>query len=280
MSMNYGFIYDGKQDDKYVCNSDEYIFREECISSFSKMLAGIGLIAASMIALMAVPAQALVITAQENTPFSTVERAQTITFDDAPLRDLSLRTQRGGVEYIDKSGISYTGIGGDIVQGHGGGRYAAPPSQGDYNNTNNPYLSVGSFGNESSDIVTINLDVESDYFGFYFGSIDNHNNLYFYNGETLITSLTGEDILTLANGAHNINNALFLNIFAEEGENFDRVVFQSNNIAFETDNHAYRISEPVPTPAAILPILSGLCAAAKRRNQAKITEKNHQLDSL
>ena len=70
-----------------------------------------------------------------------------------------------------------------------------------------------------------------------------------------------------ANGDQSTRGARFVNIFAEEGENFDKIVFQSNSPAFESDNHAYRLAEPVPTPAAVLPILSGLFASAKRRKQ-------------
>ncbi|WP_225901250.1 PTPA-CTERM sorting domain-containing protein [[Leptolyngbya] sp. PCC 7376] len=220
------------------------------------------------------PAQALVITTQANTPFSTVEGAQTITFDDATLRASGLGNQRGGVDYTHESGVSYTGIGGDIVQGNKGGRYAAPPSQGDYDNTNNPYLTVGSFGNTASDIVSIDLDVESDYFGFYFGSIDTHNNISFFDGDQLIKSISGKAIRDAANGDQGVTGARFVNIFAEEGENFNRIEFQSDGIAFETDNHAYRVANPeaVPTPAAVLPILSGLFAAAKRRKQDDAAE--------
>ncbi|OKH18501.1 hypothetical protein NIES208_05975 [[Limnothrix rosea] IAM M-220] len=224
-----------------------------------------GLVASSAIALSAGSAQALSITAQANTPFSTVEGARTITFDNAVIGSLD------GAGYTHESGVSYRGIGGNIVTDSVGGKYAAPPSQGDYDNANNPYLTVGSYNTQE---LVIDFGVESDYFGFYFGSIDDYNNLFFYNGDELIASLTGKDIRENANGDQSVNGARFVNIFAEEGENFDKIIFQSNKKAFETDNHAYRLANPeaVPTPAAVLPILSGLFAVAKRRKQDDTAE--------
>lgn len=226
----------------------------------------LGLVAGTTVCLSANPAQALRITVQENTPFSTVEGAQTITFDDAGLGNLA-------TGYTHSSGVTYKGIGGDIVRNSVGGRYAAPPSQGAYNNANNPYLTVGSYNTRE---LVIDFGVESDYFGFYFGSIDDYNNISFWNNDEVIVSLTGSDIRRGADGNQSVSGARFVNIFAEEGENFNRIVFQSNNRAFETDNHAYRIAAPaeaVPTPAAVLPILGGIFAAAKRQKRDGTTEE-------
>lgn len=227
-----------------------------------KNLLGLSFIAGATVVLSAGSAQALIITAQTDTPFSTVAGAQTITFDNVALGSLG----NGG--YSDPSGVSYSGIGGDIVQNNGYG-YAAPPSQLGYDSQDNPYLTVGS--SNRSDLV-IDFGVDSDYFGFYFGSIDTYNNLQFFNNDELIASLTGADIRAQANGDRSVNGARFVNIFAEEGENFDKIVFQSDARAFETDNHAYRVADPVPTPAAVLPVLSGLFASAKRRKQRNTDE--------
>ncbi|NJN74274.1 MAG: PTPA-CTERM sorting domain-containing protein [Limnothrix sp. RL_2_0] len=230
-------------------------------SNLLKTLSSVGVLASIAVITNANPAQALLITVQENTPFSTVDGAKTITFDDAALGSL------GGTSYDHESGVSYSGVGGNIVKNSVGGRYAALPTQGDYNKQDNPYLTVGSYGNKKTDILTINFGVDSDYFGFYFGSIDNYNNIKFFNGDELVVALTGSDIKANANGNQSISGARFVNFFAEAGENFDRIEFQSDGIAFETDNHAYRQAEPVPTPAAVLPILSGLFMSAKRRKK-------------
>ena len=39
---------------------------------------------------------------------------------------------------------------------------------------------------------------------------------------------------------------LFINLVADEGEQFDRVVMRTNDIAFETDNHTYRLANRTP----------------------------------
>lgn len=230
-------------------------------SNLLKTLSTVGALASIAVITNANPAQALIITTQENTPFSTVDGAKTITFDDASLGNL------GGTSYDHESGVSYSGVGGDIVKNSVGGRYAALPTQGEYNKQNNPYLTVGSYGNSEQDILTIDFGVDSDYFGFYFGSIDTYNNIKFFNGDELVVALTGADIRANANGDQGTSGARFVNFFAEAGENFDRIEFQSNGRAFETDNHAYRQAEAVPTPAAVLPILSGLFMSAKRRKK-------------
>lgn len=224
-----------------------------------KNLLELALVAGTAALMSAGSAQALIITAQTNTPVSTVAGAQTITFDDAPLGSL------GNTTYTHSSGVSYSGIGGDIVQNNGYG-YAPLPDQPGYIQQDNHFLTVGSYN--TSDLV-IDFDVDSDYFGFYFGSIDTYNNLQFFNDGKLIAALTGSDIRAQANGDTSTTGSRFVNIFAEEGENFDQVVFQSNARAFETDNHAYRLAN-VPTPAAVLPILSGLFASAKRHKKKDI----------
>jgi hypothetical protein len=226
-------------------------------SNTLKTLSTVAAFASIAVITNANPAQALRITVQENTPFSTVDGAKTITFEDAVLGSL------GGSSYDHESGVSYQGIGGDIVENRTS-KYAPLPNQGAYNNQNNKYLTVGSFGNKKTDILTIDFGVDSDYFGFYFGSIDTYNNIKFFDGDTLIADLSGADIRANANGDQSKTGARFVNFFAENGERFDRIEFQSDGVAFETDNHAYR---DVPTPAAVLPILSGLFMSAKRRKQ-------------
>ncbi len=254
-----------------------------------KALFGIGLVASSAIALSANPAQALKITVKENTAFSTVENAQYIDFEDATLRDPSLGAGVGNVSYTDPvSGISYSGIG-DFVKNdlrvpkkNGGTRKVAaalPNQAGEYDNKDNTYLTVGSFVQGQKGTLADNLDEEgivkialggaSDYFGFYFGSIDTYNHIGFFNDGELVKAISGVDIRAAANGDQGASGARYVDIFAEADQLFDTVVFKSNGIAFETDNHAYRLADPeaVPTPAAVLPILSGLFAVAKRRKQ-------------
>lgn len=229
----------------------------------TKILAGTGLIVGSTLVFTAAPAQALTIQTHLNTPLSNVAGAQTITFDDVPLGNLV-----NG--YTHSSGISYQGVGGEVAINN---TYPFP-ADGGYNTFNNPILRSGYQNRES---LEIDLGRDSEYFGFYFAYIDNFNNIDIYDGDNLLQSLTGGDIKAIHGAPVSLlDDALFVDIFADAGESFDRVIFQSDRRGFESDNHAYLPTshdhDIVPTPTAVLPLLSGLFASAKRRRKHRIAE--------
>jgi hypothetical protein len=141
---------------------------------------------------------------------------------------------------------------GKAVQGSLSGIYAAPYLSGSngagFGNAPGvdatTYLSTG-VGN-----VTIVLPALQTYFGLLWGSVDAYNTLSFYNGATLVDSLTGSNVIGLANGDQGVNGTVYVNIGFDTA--FNRVVATSSQYAFEFDNVAFSPTNPVPEPGSLL----------------------------
>lgn len=159
--------------------------------------------------------------------------------------------------------VTYSNITTNIVQGSRRGQYATP-----YQNTSK-YLTIApSNQNVAGNTGFVNLDFAEaiDYFGFYAGSLDNYNFIDIYYGDQLLNTFSGSDVPgAIANGSWTSTESnMFINLIGEEGEKFDRVVMRSNGVAFETDNHTYRLADRnptrVPEPSSILGFLAiGAC---------------------
>jgi len=152
--------------------------------------------------------------------------------------------------------VSFTGDG-QAVQGSQSGVYAAPYLSGgngtlfgDPNNGQDAttYLTTG-IGS-----VTLTMPGEENYLGLLWGSVDGYNTLSFYDGSTLIGSVTGTDVTSNANGDQGQFGTFYVNITSTE--NFDRVVATSSSYAFEFDNVAYKPSA-VPEPSSFVLALAG-----------------------
>ena len=70
------------------------------------------------------------------------------------------------------------------------------------------------------------------YFGLLWGSVDNYNTLSFYNGSTLIGTITGADITPTATGDQGVNGTFYVNLVSTTP--FDRVVATSSQYAFSS----------------------------------------------
>jgi hypothetical protein len=116
---------------------------------------------------------------------------------------------------------------------------------------NTPYLSVA-FPYAAGTETFARPGNSYNYFGLYWGSIDEYNSLKFYNGDTLLKTVTGLDVIQsgvtlgdqISSGANRYVNFTFHDML------FDRVVFGTTNFAFESDNHAFA-NIPVPEPGSL-----------------------------
>ncbi|MEH1950128.1 MAG: PEP-CTERM sorting domain-containing protein [Nostoc sp.] len=220
----------------------------------------LALLGMTAVVMSANPASA--ITLQVNSgPFSSYADAKTVTFDDGTAND-------------PNGFVTYSNITSNIVQGSVSSQYASP--YGD----NTKFLTIAPVGSNvagDSGLVNIKFKESVNYFGFYAGSLDDYNFVDIYKGDQLLKTFSGADVPTaIANGSWTSSEAnLFVNLVADTGESFDRVVMRSNGVAFETDNHAYRLAS-VPEPSAMLGVLAiGACGMMSvfKRSQHKAMVK-------
>lgn len=202
----------------------------------------VALLGVTVVVMSSNPASAVTMTVNSGM-FSTYSDAKTVTFDDGTATD-------------PYGFVTYSNITTNIVQGSQSGQYASP-----YGDTTK-YLTIAPQNTSvagNTGFVTLNFKKAIDYFGFYAGSLDTYNFIDIYNGNQLLKTFSGSDVPTaIANGSWTSTQAnMFINLVGENGEKFDKVVMRSNGIAFETDNHAYRLaSQSVLEPNAMLGLLA------------------------
>ncbi|PHM06468.1 Npun_F0296 family exosortase-dependent surface protein [Nostoc sp. 'Peltigera malacea cyanobiont' DB3992] len=220
----------------------------------------LALLGMTAVVMSANPASA--ITLQVNSgPFSSYADAKTVTFDNGTAND-------------PNGFVTYSNITSNIVQGSVSSQYASP--YGD----NTKFLTIAPVGSNvagDSGLVNIKFKEAVNYFGFYAGSLDSYNFVDIYKGDQKLKTFSGADVPTaIANGSWTSTEAnMFINLVADTGETFDRVVMRSDGVAFETDNHAYRLAS-VPEPSAMLGVLAiGACGMMSvfKRSQHKAIVK-------
>lgn len=104
------------------------------------------------------------------------------------------------------------------------------------------YASIGSTTTPQS--ASLSLGSGVNYLGFYWGSVDSYNSLTLYNGNTVLATYTGSDVLNPANGYQGASGSAYVNFFAS-GPLITSAVFTSTAAAFEVDS----ITAGVPEPA-------------------------------
>jgi hypothetical protein len=153
--------------------------------------------------------------------------------------------------------------GGLVVTGSVLGQYATPP------NDESKYFTVGGTNPNAPSPGTVPFGFLASYFGFFGGSPDTYNSVQLFNGNTLIKTFSGTDIVNptiKANGDQSVG--YFFNIFADNSsEYFNKVEFLSSQAAFETDNHAVLAAVPEPETYAMLLAGFGVMGAVARRRK-------------
>lgn len=216
------------------------------------------------------------------TLFANPVKAITFSIGGTPVPEQGQFSSVPGVTTIDfESGAPTSGIvvysapgsGPAVVSGNLPYIYAPPPDDA------TKYLTVAPFGNELGNRpVTINFAQKLDYFGLHWGSFGEGNSMAFYKGDTLIQSFTDADIASMIGVG--LGYDAYVNFFAQAGEFFDKVVMDSSGIAFESDNHAYKIANPksVPDPSSTLGLLAfgtfGVSSLLKRKQQQEVLNSN------
>jgi MYXO-CTERM domain-containing protein len=174
-----------------------------------------------------------------------------------------------------------------VVSGAQGGVYAPPVISGSNGigfgaggatqpngATTTSYLTTGSTGAQgfANASMTFNLPFAAQYFGLLWGSVDTYNTLSFFDGTTLVGSITGSQVTSNATGNQGAMGTFYVNINSTVA--FNRVVATSSQFAFEIENVALQRgpgNDPdvtVPTPAAFGLFGLGLLALAALRRRA------------
>lgn len=183
----------------------------------------------------------------------------------------------GGLSAGSGMTVSFSPDGG-AVQGNVSGINAAPFLSGgngmgfgspDQPNGQDTTIYVTAGGIQGSS-ATFLLPEHELYFGLLWGSVDTYNTLEFFDGNTLIGSISGTDVNAAANGDQGAAGTFYVNINSTIA--FDRVVATSSSHAFEIDNIAFNPSVPTGTPEPITLSLFGAGLAglgfARRRRKA------------
>ena len=173
------------------------------------------------------------------------------------------------VETFDGDSLLWTWTGsGEIVQGAVSGKYAAPYNSSVMSSADTTkYVTVPDPDGASSGSATVALGGTYNYFGIFWGSVDDYNTLSFYKDDGLVAEYTGTDITTpnAANGNQSAPSTnLYVNFF--DLPDFDSFMMSSSQFAFEADNIAVGVN-PVPEPATMLLFGSGLLGLAGFRKR-------------
>lgn len=159
----------------------------------------------------------------------------------------------------------YSLVGGgfaQVVNGTVQGAYAAPQSlpPAAFFPNSTQYLAVSGTGGAANQGVVITPGGSLNYFGMWAGSIDTFNSISFYNGATLVGTITGSALQQLPDPDLVIGNqqqAAYFNFLLTGGDSYTSIVLGSTGIAFESDNHTFG-SVVIPVPGAAALMLSGL----------------------
>ena len=219
---------------------------------------------------------ALIMGAAVFTAISAPADAIMLTFGGTPVAGQGQFSSVAGVTTIDfESGAPTSGLA--VYSAPGPGPAVVSGTSASFRlspDDNTRYLAVSTLGDaRGTTPVTIAFANPLDYFGLYWGTPSENNTLSFFNGNTLLQSFTGD----APGSVVTIRGAVYANFFAGPGESFNKVVLSEISIAFESDNHAYKVaSEPVPEPLTSLTAFASVVTGVlmKRQQQRKVVDRS------
>jgi len=174
-------------------------------------------------------------------------------------------------------GITTTGGGLGVQQGSNGSG-AAPAGD-------NTCYGFGPAPGSNTTQATVKVDysallapgVNITYLGLYYGSIDTYNDIWLYNGDTVIRKILGADVLANVGGTSGDQLApgsnVYVNFAFAPADGFTGYEFRTSGIAFEVDNIVVGLSNraEVPEPGSLALVGAGLIGfAALRRRQRSV----------
>ncbi len=162
----------------------------------------------------------------------------------------------GATTYDFNTGAKPAGYSGDgwILPSSVPGFAAAPAGD------STPFLSVAFPHAAGTELFTAAPGQGYNYFGLYWGSMDDYNWLTFYNGSTAIATITGSDVIkagTQLGDQMSSGSNRYVNFLLDQ--TYDRIEFGTDNYAFESDNHSFA-SVAVPEPSMFTLAAAALAA--------------------